>query len=293
MSTSCYSISSAHRSWWDESSPASAAHTARQHLYDVAPGAQPVAVGDEPVQSLISQITAPEESTAPTSATRPVIVPALCALSGCSIFIASRTTTRSPATTASPSLTAILTMVPCIGAVSESPDASAPDFRPADRFGAVFLAPPPPPPVPNPAGSDTSSRLPATSTTTVSRSPASSAAVAAPAKGAISLTNSVSIQRVCTRNGCAVNAGSSTTARWNGSAVAMPSTTNSESARRDRVSASSRDSPHTISLASSESNAPPITESGSTPESTRTPGPPGSTYRVTTPGAGRKPRPGS
>ena len=37
-----------------------------------------------------------------------------------------------------------------------------------------------------------------------------------------SLSNSVSIQRVCTVNGSAVKAGSRTTARWNGSAVAMP-----------------------------------------------------------------------
>ena len=41
--------------------------------------------------------------------------PALCAVSGCSIFIASSTTTRSPAATVSPSATAILTIVPCIG----------------------------------------------------------------------------------------------------------------------------------------------------------------------------------
>ena len=39
-------------------------------------------------------------------------------------------------------------------------------------------------------------------------------------------------------NGSAVNASSRTTARWNGSAVAMPSTTNSSSARRARSSAS-------------------------------------------------------
>ena len=42
--------------------------------------------------SLISQMTAPAVTTAPTSAFRPVTVPALWALIGCSIFIASSTT---------------------------------------------------------------------------------------------------------------------------------------------------------------------------------------------------------
>ena len=41
---------------------------------------------------MISQITEPDETTAPTSALRPLIVPALWAFSGCSIFIASSTT---------------------------------------------------------------------------------------------------------------------------------------------------------------------------------------------------------
>ena len=43
-------------------------------------------------QSLMSQMTVPDVTTAPTSAARPVTVPALWALSGCSIFIASSTT---------------------------------------------------------------------------------------------------------------------------------------------------------------------------------------------------------
>ena len=53
----------------------------------------------------IWQMTAPEVTTAPTSAARPVTMPALCAVSGCSIFIASSTTTRSPSATVSPSAT--------------------------------------------------------------------------------------------------------------------------------------------------------------------------------------------
>ena len=50
-------------------------------------------------QSLSSQMTAPLVTVAPTSAFRPVTVPALWALSGCSIFIASSTTTTSPSAT--------------------------------------------------------------------------------------------------------------------------------------------------------------------------------------------------
>ena len=57
-------------------------------------------------------------------------MPALWALSGCSIFIASMTTTTSPSATSWPSSTATLTMVPCIGLV---------DGVAADR-GAGLLA---------------------------------------------------------------------------------------------------------------------------------------------------------
>ena len=53
-----------------------------------------------------------------------------------------------------------------------------------------------------------------------------------------------------------MKAGSSTTAAWNGITVGMPSTTNSESARRDRSSAWVRSRPETISLAIRESNEP-------------------------------------
>ncbi len=142
--------------------------------------------------------------------------------------------------------------------------------------------------------------MPPTSTTTVSRSASSSASAStAAANGLISLTNSVSIQRVCTVNGSAepvssgANAGSFTTARWNGMAVAMPSTLNSSSARAARSRASLRVRPVTISLASRESQAGPMTEPDSTPASRRTPGPDGASKVVTVPGAGRKLRPGS
>jgi hypothetical protein len=51
--------------------------------------------------------------------------------------------------------------------------------------------------------------------------------------------------------------------------------------------------PVTMSLASSESNAPEISSPLVTPESMRTPGPPGKRSWCTGPGAGRKLRPGS
>ena len=112
------------------------------------------------------------------------------------------------------------------------------------------------------------------------------------------LSNSVSIQRVCTVNGSSAGsagakAGSDTTARWNGSTVGMPSTTNSARARRDRSSACWREAPVTMSLASIESNAPATTSPPATPESSRTPGPEGGCQAVTVPGAGRKLRPAS
>src|ERR1700751_1500019 len=72
-------------------------------------------------QSGSSQIEAPAETVWPTATASPVTVPSLCAVSGCSIFIASRTTITSPAATRSPSATAILTIVPCIGLTSVSP----------------------------------------------------------------------------------------------------------------------------------------------------------------------------
>ena len=51
-------------------------------------------------------------------------------------------------------------------------------------------------------------------------------------------------------------AGSSSTALWNGMTVGMPSTSNSESARRDRSIAWVRLLPVTISLAMRESKEP-------------------------------------
>src|SRR4051812_47567278 len=103
------------------------------------------------------QSTAPLVTVAPTSADRPVTVPALCALIGCSIFIASRTTTRSPAETVAPSSTATLTIVPCIGEVSESPDAPEPPW-PLPRLRGLAAepagAPAPPPAAATPAEQD-------------------------------------------------------------------------------------------------------------------------------------------
>ncbi len=141
--------------------------------------------------------------------------------------------------------------------------------------------------------------MPPTSTTTVSRASASSASPPTPVNAGMVFSNPVSIQRVkmvkgpsppCTSG---ANAGSVTTARWNGMAVAMPSTLNSARARAARWSACLRVAPVTTSFASRESQAGPMTEPVSTPASSRTPGPDGGANSVTVPGAGRKPRPGS
>ena len=74
------------------------------------------------------------------------------------------------------------------------------------------------------------------------------------------LSNSVSIHRVCTVNGspavAGANAGSETTARWNGSTVGMP--VDDELGQRAPATArapASRVAPVTTSLASIESNA--------------------------------------
>src|SRR4051794_34633078 len=180
-------------------------------------------------QSLISQIGAPAETVAPTSAERPVTVPDLWALRGCSIFMASRTTMRSPSATVAPSSTAILTIVPCIGEVRESPEAAEILVQPARRDGFFFPAAAPatataaPPTAPRPAGSTTSSRLPPTSTVTFSRSPSSAGSPSGPSYGVSWLSYSVSIHRVWTLNpSVPTNAGSDTTAWWNGITVGIP-----------------------------------------------------------------------
>src|SRR5579859_4426348 len=71
-------------------------------------------------QPVIRQIAWPAETVWPTLTLISATVPSLCAVSGCSIFMASRTTTVSPAVTRWPSLATILTMVPCMGLASTS-----------------------------------------------------------------------------------------------------------------------------------------------------------------------------
>src|SRR3954468_15412567 len=96
------------------------------------------------------QITAPLVTVAPTSADSPVTVPSLWALIGCSIFIASRTTIRSPADTVARSDPATLTIGPCIGEGRESPEAPEPPCPPPRLRGLAAAAagaagaPPPP-----------------------------------------------------------------------------------------------------------------------------------------------------
>ena len=146
-------------------------------------------------------------------------------------------------------------------------------------------------------GKTTSIRRPLTSTVIGLRASGSASSPAPPEKAGIVLLNSVSIQRVWTENGVAASAGakagSLTTARWKVSAVAMPSISNSASARRERSRASWRSRPVTISFANRESKLPPITSPLVKPESRRTPGPLGGFQTVSEPGAGKKPRPGS
>src|SRR5690606_21910284 len=93
-------------------------------------------------QSLISQMVAPDVTDAPISALRPLMVPERWALRGCSIFMASRTTTGSPSLTSWPSSTATFTIVPCIGEARVSPEATGPDLRAARRFGLAPAASP-------------------------------------------------------------------------------------------------------------------------------------------------------
>jgi len=57
----------------------------------------------------------------------------LAGLEGCSIIMASMTRMTSPSATVWPSSTATLTMVPCIGEATESPEAAAPAFLPPPR----------------------------------------------------------------------------------------------------------------------------------------------------------------
>src|SRR3546814_15431261 len=93
----------------------------------------------------------------------------------------------SPSATVAPSSTATLTIVPCMGEVTESPEAAAPAFF-AVPFG--FLAPaaaPPPARPPRPPGTTPSRRPPPTSTATFWPSAGTSASPASPEQGGYQL----------------------------------------------------------------------------------------------------------
>ena len=210
-------------------------------------------------------------------------MPALCALSGCSIFIASSTTTRSPSATCCALLDRDLDDGALHRAGQRVAGGGAAGLLALGPLGLLARR------RPTGGGRAAEARgqhdleaLAADLDTTRCRSAGSASAASAesPAYGSISLSNSVSIQRVWTLNGLAgrsgAKAGSATTARWNGSTVGMPSTSNSSSARRERSSAWVAVAPVTISLASSESNdAGDGLAAGSKPASRRTPGPAG------------------
>ena len=129
--------------------------------------------------------------------------PALCAVMGCSIFIASRTTTRSPCSTVSPSATATLTIVPCIGGGQRVAGRRGARRR---RTAAGLLRAPPPRGTaagqPEPAGQHDLEPLAARprprSAWRCVRLDPSAAAAGIRLDGVV---DSVSIQRVCTVNG--------------------------------------------------------------------------------------------
>ncbi len=130
----------------------------------------------------MSQISAPAVTEEPTAAVKRLTTPVLWALRGCSIFIASSTTTRSPSATVAPSSTATLTMVPCMGEDRLTPDEArtVPAFLVVRRVGVPARARALPA-CASAAGSTTSSRLPPTSTTTRSVAGPSSPPSAEPA----------------------------------------------------------------------------------------------------------------
>ena len=167
------------------------------------------------------------------------MVPARCAVNGCSIFIASRTTIRSPTSTDvavayrhldDGPLHRCGELVAAVCARRMRRRATPSTYR---RAGAALQLRRQHDLEPLTANFDGDASRALVHRRSRRRSET---------YGAIVLTNSVSIHRVCTVNGVfgsnGANAGSSTTARWNGSAVAMPSTSNSASARRARASAS-------------------------------------------------------
>src|SRR5262249_33295927 len=146
--------------------------------------AEHTGIAGQPRHQRSWQITAPAGTVWPTVMLSPETVPALCAVSGCSIFIASSTTMVSPTSTCSPSAATIFTIVPCIGLTNSSPlgapAVAAPPRRPAAlglAFGGAAA------PAPNPAGTVTSRRLPPTSTVIRSRSAVSPAGGTSPEYG--------------------------------------------------------------------------------------------------------------
>ncbi len=92
----------------------------------------------------------------------------------------------------------------------------------------------------------------------------------------------------------ATNAGSSRTARRNGTLVETPRMRNSASARRARATAAGKSRPRHVSFASIESKCGLICEPAAVvPPSSRMPAPPGERYVVMRPVSGRNPCDGS
>ncbi len=206
--------------------------------------------------SLISATTAPAPRVAPISALRPVTTPALWALSGCSIFIASNDDDQVALGDGLALLDGDLDDGACIGEVSESPLAAAPAPPPALRL--AFLAPA--------AGARW---LPARGQDDLDALAGDLDRHALALAGVLALGGAAGVRldlvvvvgldpgRVDVER--AVLGGVRRVLDHRAverMTVGMPSTSNSASARRERSSACWRVAPVTTSLATSESNEP-------------------------------------
>ena len=167
-----------------------------------------------------------------------------------SIFIASSTTTGSPADTASPTDTRTRTMVPCIPTATWP---SPPEAAAGARARRLRAGPPAASPAESGTHMDTLKRLPSTSTSMSRRT----RAAPSPSGGSAG-AGSAAAGSAGARSGCsdtqlvewatAAKSGWRRTARSAPMVVATPATAVSSRARTARAMAASRSRPHTTSL---------------------------------------------
>ena len=246
----------------------------------------------------MSQMVAPDVTTAPTCAASPVMVPLLCAFKRLfhlhGLEDDDEVTRRHHGRRRS---TATLTIVPCMGAINESPDAPEPDLLPRRSFRApAFLGPAPP----RAAECRRATRLRGAChrprpRRSLARA-ASSAASAAPANGGILVVElgldpaGVHGERVCGEGRVADDGPVERAARW--PCRRRPSRPGRGGCA---ASASSRVAPGDDQLGEQRvERAADDRARSRSPESTRTPGPAAARYRPSPCRApGRKSRPGS